>query len=280
MTPRFSNVPDGDRSSSHHSVPEVATRQLRCDPPVQALPAPWLQASEAIPSPLAHNSIEHSGVEEFLRTGEVIETYVPESYEPKYSYPLLVWLHGGELPAKSFSDLMDGISDRNYLGLQLPLSQKLGQFSNQEEFLDRLHSEAFSLDRWIREEVLRFRRKHHVHSERIYLAGHGWGGMAALKMGLSRPEWYGGMIACDVGQPTLPGLLQHYRSLQGKRVLFSNTCVESSTNQRAFQRLLHAAGLKLCVRKHRLRADGMLPSTLLREIDRWVMMDIAQPQCV
>src|SRR5258706_3168891 len=45
--------------------------------------------------------------------------FLPHNYEPKYPYPLVIWLHDGEWTALELLDLMSRISPQNYLGLAL-----------------------------------------------------------------------------------------------------------------------------------------------------------------
>lgn len=263
MKPRFSTAALGGKSS-----PETK-RHFRMDGPVCAVQTPFLQATESIPAPAPATTVtEESAI------------YVPDSYEPKYAYPLLVWLQTEPRDAHSFARTMARISDRNYVGLNLDLSAHLGQTEDREEFAARLASEQYSLEQWVRTEITRFRRTHHVHSERIYLVGQGWGAMAALQAGFARPDWFAGVIACDVGFPQIPHLVRRFRDLKEKRVMLVSTNPSEQLEQRRFQRMLHTAGMRLCARNYTAPQQGDLPQRLLRDIDRWVMMDICRPQCV
>ncbi|MFO1020611.1 MAG: hypothetical protein U0903_07940 [Planctomycetales bacterium] len=264
MKPRFSTEFLGGQSTSE------TKRHFRMDGPVCAVQTPFLNATDSLPAvvPPATTDTEESAI------------YVPDSYEPKYAYPLLVWLQNGPRTAQSFARTMGHISDRNYVGLGLDLTSHLGKVEDKDEFAAQLSSEQYGLEQWVRNEITRFRRTHHVHSERIYLVGQGWGAMAALQAGFARPDWFAGVIACDVGFPQIPHLVRRFRDLKGKRVMLASTNPTERLEQRRLQRMLHTVGMRLCARNYPAPQKGDLPQKLLRDIDRWVMMDICSPQCV
>ena len=45
--------------------------------------------------------------------------HLPEHYEARYAYPLVVWFHGDGSSEAELSTVMPNISDRNFIGLAL-----------------------------------------------------------------------------------------------------------------------------------------------------------------
>jgi phospholipase/carboxylesterase len=184
------------------------------------------------------------------------EVYIPDHYEPNYPYPLLVWVVPDSAPRGILKPLMRRISERNSCGAVV-----------------RATSPGLLEDR-LTATVANLRRRYHIHSERVYLAGSGAQGTQALALGLSRPEWFGGMIAISPQLPLRPRLLSRFDAVRGKRVFLATSGVDRSQIDRleSLQRLLWSAGLSVraCV------CDSPEPDDrgLLREINRWMIQAI------
>lgn len=271
MTPRF--------NLSTSSSKRTSSRSIRIDPAVGTSPLPVAPVEPEV----------DSAAEAASRPVPVVESpvsrfhYIPETYEPNYSYPLIVWL---TTPEQSFdlAATMDAVSDRNYLGIQVELGRIFSPASEGEAFVRQLHDYQLTLQKHLRSAIARFRRDFKVHSERIYLAGVGQGALAALHLGLSRPEWFGGVISIDAGTDRIPQLLSRFRHLQGERVLLAHSRGASESSRAAeskLSRILFSAGLRVCRRAYattEIRTRRNHIPNLYRDIDRWVMQDIAQAQ--
>jgi phospholipase/carboxylesterase len=189
--------------------------------------------------------------------------FVPEHYEPNYAYPLLVWLlppSGGQGRLKR---LMRMVSERNYFGVSLSLADT-----------DNAEEQLF-------ETFLRLRRKYHLHTERVYLAGFGETGTQALQTALHQPDWFAGVAAISARCPDSPRLLSRFNRLRGKRVFLGidergNAPVVADSLY--MQQLFWSAGMQVTALASPPGADCR--RSLLREIDRWVMQAIEQPELV
>jgi phospholipase/carboxylesterase len=190
------------------------------------------------------------------------EVYIPDHYEPNYPYPLMVWIVPESAPRGLLKPLMRRISERNTCGVVI-------RAAGPGLLEDRLMAT-----------VARTRRRYHIHSERVYLAGFGELATRALALGLSRPEWFGGIIALS---PQLPlGLrpLSQFDALRGKRVFLA--AFDDDRQQvdeiEALQKLLWSAGLS--VRACACESPEPDDCGLLREIDRWMIQAIEEAASV
>jgi phospholipase/carboxylesterase len=190
------------------------------------------------------------------------DLFVPDHYETNYAYPLLVWLENGPIVEGRLERRMRQVSDRNHFGASIVVDES-DQFEEQ-----------------LRETFLSLRRQFHLNTERVYLLGCGSAGAKALATGLNHPEWFAGVAAVSSEWPESPHLLLKYHELRGKRVLLGVTDADSAVAlaDSAFAaRLLWTAGLHVTT----LSTAGDDPiRPMLREIDRWVMQAIAEPELV
>ncbi len=202
--------------------------------------------------------------------------WFPEYFEPRYSYPLIIWIQGpGRTADSDFRVAMESISERNYMGIALRTT--LYNAADDETDYVQLAARLKRL-------VGLVRRKQNVNGERIFLAGVGRAATIALRLGLSQPQWFAGIIAPGAEAFAQNGaqhpLLREYRRLQGKRVLLGTFADVSGQEQRTagLGRLLHTAGLRVCERRY---ASLQQPSReLYSDIDRWIMREIYSGQTV
>ena len=201
--------------------------------------------------------------------------YLPDHYERNYPYPLILWLHNSGGNERELHSLMPQISTRNYVGYSfrgalpvgnaLPIGYRWPESDlGIERFLQRLHNGVRSL-----------RRKYHIHSERIYLAGCGQGATFALRLLLEQPAWFAGAIALCGRYPKKKLLLKRYDQLRDKRVLLGVSRQDSSLDiaeLQGFSRLLYTAGMHVSTRSY--VASGKLTSEMLKQINRWIMESI------
>jgi len=196
-------------------------------------------------------------------TADLDDVFVPDHYEPNYAYPLLVWIQTTPWPRGGLDRMMRMVSDRNYFGVAVPVVDP--------ERLEEQLAETFA----------RLRRRYHLHTERVHLIGVGEGGTQALQSALNRPGWFGGVAAISSNWPTGSRMLARYDELRGKRVLFALDETDPPDLIAGVQsagRLLWTAGLQVTTV---CTSGGTEPCiALLREINRWVMQGIEQPELV
>lgn len=197
---------------------------------------------------------------------------LPEHYEARYAYPLVVWFHGDGGSEAEISSVMPSISDRNFIGLAVRGNTTCGSgfgWSTEDEQIDSLLNDVESLVRMCR-------RQYHIHSERIYLAGFGSGASAAMKLILKRPEWFGG-AACLCGSfsnLSVPSL--RLKDFRNKRMLLTTSAMNRSSGVGdvvAAGHLLYSSGMQIGTRVY--QESGSTPTTkMLCDLNHWLMDDV------
>src|SRR5262249_32449440 len=119
------------------------------------------------------------------------------------------------------------------------------------------------------------RRRFHVHSERIYLAGFNEGSEPAFRLGLTQPEKFAGLVALNGCLPIRGRPLLRLDEVRHMRVLIAHGLDNTQTPVTAApadQRLLFTAGLdvefKCYATNHPIHPD------MLRDLNRWIIDQI------
>ncbi len=135
--------------------------------------------------------------------------FTPLHYEPGYSYPLIVWLHGSSCDERQLLRIMPLVSLRNYVavaprgiavarngGVVSPADDDVAYgWSHDEQALQQAEQRIFdSID-------MAFRR-FHIHSRRIFLAGFDAGGTMALRIAMNHPYKFAGVLSLGGCLPT------------------------------------------------------------------------------
>lgn len=210
-----------------------------------------------------------------------VRTFLPTGYEPNYAYPLLVFFHGHGGSEEQILRLAPRLSRRNYICIGLrgpemlePRSDGRTRFSwgsdNQNDAL---------VEDYVFRAVEQTRRSYHVHSERIYLAGVWEGATLAYRLGLTFLENFAGVISLNGSLPRQDRPLLRLPELRQLRVFIghgiANAYVPLSIARQDF-RLLYSAGLS--VQLNRYATTHRLHTDMLRDINRWIMEAISEPQ--
>lgn len=206
--------------------------------------------------------------------------FIPKCYEEKYPYPLIVWLNERERTQPAFQDFLFGLSDRNYLGFSPDESVAAniieaagnGSSKNRPLPIDALSQ--------LHDAVRAIRRDLNIHTERIFLAGAGRGGNAALSMFLARPNWFGGAVVLDGSFPEESLPLGHLADLRQKRVFLANSADAEMRSAPlagtvAVGRLLNSAGVSVTTRGY--DSPNPLAPGKLSDINEWVMEGVCAP---
>ncbi|MGH9818180.1 MAG: alpha/beta hydrolase, partial [Candidatus Acidiferrales bacterium] len=208
-----------------------------------------------------------------------VATFAPIHYEPKYAYPLLVWLHGTASNEHELRQVMPLLSMRNYVAVA-PRGTSADS-RHRGRYGWRQTSESIELaESHIATCISMAERRFNIHAQRIFLVGHGSGGTMALRVGWNDPARFAGVVAINGPLPTRLSPLRRVNEL--RRVPYF---LATSRDSRAYPasrvcrdlRLLHAAGCTVALRQYPGGDD--LTSNMLADLDGWLMELVCGAAC-
>lgn len=236
----------------------------------------------------AHSTIEVSN--EFAAPpslGFPHRLFVPEHYEPKYAYPLVIWLHSDHSSEYELDSVMQSLSVRNYVAIA-PRAHRVSKHNARlfrwgTQIADLAIAEDFVMDA-----IQEVSESVSIHPDRIFVAGFGTGGSVAQWLGLRHPHRFAGAISINGPFPKTKRALSHWKGARHVPVLFmqgadSETCSVDATIDT--MQLAHAAGLNYrfvrfqvesVVDSHDIDslvvpASGSLDVEMLRTANRFMM---------
>ncbi len=228
---------------------------------------------QLIPAPPETNPQTNEQHDKAVLTSPIDVAYglfAPLHYEPNYSYPLLVWLHGPHGDEHELFQVIPEISMRNYVGVG-PRGNRMMEDSRGHRWDDGGES-VITAEQHVYDAIDAAKRRYNVAANRIFLAGYEVGGTMAMRIGLRNPDFFAGAMSLGgpfpMGDSPL-GQLEHARRLplffaQGRdseKYPIDLACQEL--------RLFHAAGLGVTVRQY--PCGDELDTQMLKDMDGWMM---------
>jgi phospholipase/carboxylesterase len=206
--------------------------------------------------------------------------FAPLHYEPGYAYPLIVWLHGRGSNERQLPRVMPLVSMRNYVavapqGIRTPSSDESGQdryeWLQTEEHIQQAEQRVF-------DSIELATCTYNISSRRVFLVGFDSGGTMALRLALSHPNRFAGVISLCGALPTgrtLFGNLVAARRLGMFLATGRNSSEYAASQVCEDLRLLHTAGLSVTLRQYPCGHE-MQPQ-MLTDVDRWIIEQISPP---
>lgn len=204
----------------------------------------------------------------------------PLHYEPRYSYPLLVWLHGEEEEGeKQILEVMPQMDLQHYVGVAPRGIQELGEKTTcrwpQTE--DGVLQAAERVINAIAAAEKRFR----IARTKVFIAGHQSGGTMAIRLAWRYPERFAGAISLCGPIPRARRALAHYDRVRRLPLLLTlgRDCDCYGPWQAADDlKFLHVAGINVMLRQY--AGCSELSSYMLADVNRWIMDLAAGTQAV
>ncbi len=201
--------------------------------------------------------------------------FAPLHYEPKYAYPLIVWLHGPGIDQRQLLRIMPVISLRNYVAVapQGILTQPREDYSWEQttSHIDQAEQRIF-------ESIESAAEKYNFSRRKIFLAGFDCGGTMALRVAMNNPQRFAGAISLcghfPCGQKPFGNLAAARRM---PVFLAAGRKSEAYTESQVCSdlRLLHSAGISITLRQYPY-AQEIAPQ-MLQDMDRWIIEQITAP---
>lgn len=203
--------------------------------------------------------------------------FTPIHYERHYSYPLIIWLHGpGNTDERQLLRIMPIISLRNYVAVAPRGFRKeerapgsgIFDWPQTPEHIQETQSRVWDC-------IEAARRRWHVASDRVYLAGFGAGGTMAIRVAMRQPHRFAGVASLCGPLPS--GYRPLVQLLDARRLPVLLAVGRDSTEYSPARacddlRLLHTAGISVSLRQY--PCGQQLAYQMLRDVDRWIMEHI------
>jgi phospholipase/carboxylesterase len=230
--------------------------------------------------------------------------FAPMHYAPGYAYPLIVWLHGCGSDERQLQRVMPLVSMQNYVavaprGLQMPgdcaefrlsedrtvplgpakTSPATGEtgrpgfgWMQTDDVIQQAEQRVFDV-------IGLAGRKFHVSPKRVFLVGFDAGGTMAMRIAMSHPGRFGGVLSLCGAFPA--GRTPFCNLVAARRLAIFLATGRGSLQYPATQvcedlRLLHTAGLSITLRQYPCGHE-LMPQ-MLADVDRWIIEQITTPR--
>lgn len=197
--------------------------------------------------------------------------FAPMHYEPNYAYPLVVWLHGDGASERQLVKLMPHISLRNYVGVapRGPIERSLRGKAFGWSLRGAGMAEA---EQRVFEAIDAVGRRYHVARRRVFLAGADAGGTVALRIALTYPDRFAGVLS--FGGPFPAGGTPLVRLDEARRLpmffAYDGGASDFDSGRLDEQiRLFYTACMQVMLRSYPPRSH--LGRQMLADADRWMM---------
>ena len=196
--------------------------------------------------------------------------FAPLHYEPKYAYPLVVWLHGPHGDEHELFRVIPEISMRNYVGVGPRGSVRIEDSHGYD--WDDSDANVLRAEQQVFNAIEGASQRYHVAQNRIFLAGFAGGGTMAFRVGLRNPGRFAGVMS--IGGPfPLGGAPLGQLSAARRLPLFiaqgrdsEHYPIELACEE---LRLFHTAGLGVTVRQY--PCGDEVDTQMLKDMDTWIM---------
>jgi phospholipase/carboxylesterase len=208
--------------------------------------------------------------------------FTPLHYEPGYSYPLIVWLHGSSCDERQLLRIMPLVSLQNYVAVAprgIAVARNGGVVSSAEDVVAYgwSHDEQAlqQAEQRIFDSIEMAFRRFHVHSRRIFLAGFDAGGTMALRISMNHPYKFAGVLSLGGCLPTGGAPLSRLAEARHLAVFLAAGRHSTVYNEQRVcddLRLLHTAGMSITLRLYPCGHE--LSPQMLADVDRWIIEQI------
>lgn len=205
------------------------------------------------------------------RTEMPLALFGPERYEPRYDYPLIVWLHGCQSNERELEAVMPVLSMQNYVGCA-PRGTQASEACGQTFRWSQSRAANALAEEIVFSSIASATRTFSIARNRVFLAGFGSGGTTALRIALRYPQHFAGVVSICGAFPKNHSPLGNLTASRALPILWmygedSTRCGVDHICETL--PLLHAARLNCMIRQY--PASDELLSNMLSDLNCWVM---------
>jgi phospholipase/carboxylesterase len=211
--------------------------------------------------------------------------FAPLHYEPDYSYPLIVWLHGHCDDERQLLRVMPLVSMRNYMAVAPRGTCIRSEERNEERAKGfgyswgQSHGDTVQAEQRIFDAIDSAVEKFNIAADRVFLAGFDCGGTMAFRIAMNNPDRFAGVLSlCGPfpnGRAPL-GNIAKARDLPVFLAVGRNSSHYSPDDACENLRLLHSAGVSVALGQYPCGQE--LTPQMLADLDRWIIEQICSPE--
>lgn len=202
----------------------------------------------------------------------------PERYEPRYEYPLIVWLHSCHSNERELEDVMPPLSLQNYVACA-PRAPQASKDNGRQFIWPHTRAAATMAEDAVFASIQEAMSSFSIARNRVFLAGFGSGGTMAMRIALRYPHHFAGVVSI-CGQ--FPQNQQPLTNLTAARHLPIMWMYGQDSTQCSVEHicevlpLLHAARMGATIRQY--PAKDELLTNMLSDMNHWLMEQVtSQP---
>jgi phospholipase/carboxylesterase len=202
----------------------------------------------------------------------------PERYEPRYEYPLIVWLHSCHRNERELEVIMPPLSMQNYVACA-PRGTHASEACGRHYFWAQTRAAVTVAEEVVFAAVASASKNFSIARNRVFLAGFGSGGTMAWRIALRYPQQFAGVVSICGPFPQNHQPLNNLGAARHLPLLWmygqdSTQC--SVEHICATLPLLHAARLGATIRQY--PAKDELLTNMLGDMNHWLMEQVtSQP---
>lgn len=230
-----------------------------------------LSNSQEFNGQLEKSDINSVGLDEPSFLDEQVCLFGPQRYEPRYDYPLVVWLHSCGSGEREIENVMPELSLQNYVACAPRGPIACDPDGKSFRWSDSPAATAIS-EEVVFEAISIAKSEFSIASNRIFLAGFGSGGSMAWRLALRYPQRFAGVISVCGGFPQDNHPLTNYSTARDLPTLWmyggdSATCgIDKVCDSLP---VMHAASLSVDIRQYPC-GDELL-TNMLSDANSWIM---------
>ncbi len=212
--------------------------------------------------------------------------FTPRPFEPRYRYPLIVWLHSDGSCELELDNVMCSLSTQNYIAIA-PRSQVRCQNHEQRFRWGNTSTDCAAAEDMVWDSIHAAVDSLPIQSDRIFLAGFGAGGTMAQWIGLKYADQIAGVVSINGSFPKTPRPLANWKQARSLEVFFSQRrgstlCNDQEmlqTVQVAFQSGLRYKFWQLDCPSDSYDDRNELDTSMLQAANRFLMSIVTNSPC-